>query len=102
MANGGAGESGAVPGEGARASAFAVLLLNDDFTPMEFVVRVLRDVFGKSQDEAAALMLETHRRGRGTCGAYPRRDEADAKAREAADLARQHGHPLMCVVASRG
>ena len=102
MASAEAGRPSVASEEGAPAPAFAVRLLNDDFTPMEFVIRVLRDVFGKSQDEAAALMLETHRQGRGTCGAYPSRDEADAKARKAANLARQHRHPRMCVVEEGG
>lgn len=102
MAGVGADGPRGTPEEGARPWGFAVRLLDDDHTPMEFVVRVLRDVFGKSHDEAVALMLETHRQGRGTCGAYPRRDEADAKAREVADLARQRGHPLVCVVEEGG
>lgn len=92
----------AAPGEDTRPSAFAVRLLNDDFTPMGFVVQALQDVFGKNKAEAVALTLETHRKGRGNCAVYAGRDEAEAKVRETADLARQHGHPLTCVVEEGG
>jgi ATP-dependent Clp protease adaptor protein ClpS len=70
-----------------------VLLVNDDTTPMEFVVEVLEDLFGKSREEAIKIMLEAHQRGRAVCGAYP-----DAQARdlasEAALLAQDAGLPL--------
>ena len=82
--------------------ASLIALLNDDLTPMEFVVRVLQDVFGKNKAQAVALMLETHRQGRGTCGVYEGRAQAEAKVREVADLAREHGHPLMCEVGEGG
>jgi ATP-dependent Clp protease adapter protein ClpS len=75
---------------------FRVQLLNDDSTPMEFVLVVLKDVFGKSRDEAVEVMLETHRHGRGTCGVYGRA-EAEAKVIEVADLARRHKHLLTAV-----
>jgi len=102
MASEGPDSSGATPDEGAGAPAFAVRLLNDDATPMEFVVEVLQDVFGKNKAQAVALMLETHRHGRGTCGVYAERSEAEAKAGEVADIARQRGYPLMCVVEEGG
>ena len=78
MASGGPDEARAEPGKGAQASAFAVRFLNDDFTPMEFAVEVREGVFGKFRAEAAALMLETHRQGRGTSGLYAGRVEAEA------------------------
>lgn len=89
-------------GASARVSAYAVWLLNDDYTPMNFVVWVLRNVFGLPSQAAVALTQEIHRRGRGTCAVYARRAEAEAKVREVADLARQYGHPLMCVVEADG
>jgi len=70
-----------------------VLLVNDDVTPMEFVVELLEDLFGKSREEAIKIMLEAHREGRAVCGAY-----ADARARElvaqATVLAERGGFPL--------
>jgi len=74
-----------------------VRLLNDDQTPMEFVVWVLEEVFGKDRDGATRIMLETHNYGVGICGTYPY-DMADAKVAEVLDLARRHQHPLQCVL----
>jgi ATP-dependent Clp protease adapter protein ClpS len=74
---------------------FNVRLLNDEFTPMEFVVHVLNEVFGLEQDDAVRVMLQTHHQGMGACGTYPR-EEAEAKAAAVMDLARQHQHPLRC------
>src|SRR3546814_13936272 len=51
---------------------YQVVLLNDDYTPMEFVVAVLQRIFGKNEDEAARIMLKVHHEGRGVCGVYPR------------------------------
>jgi ATP-dependent Clp protease ATP-binding subunit ClpA len=73
----------------------SVRLLNDEFTPMEFVVHVLKEVFGLEQDDAIRVMLQTHHQGMGACGAYPA-EEAEAKAAEVMNLARQHQHPLRC------
>jgi ATP-dependent Clp protease ATP-binding subunit ClpA len=73
----------------------SVRLLNDEFTPMEFVVHVLKEVFGLEQDDAIRVMLQTHHQGIGACGTYPP-DEAQAKAAKVMDLARQHQHPLRC------
>jgi ATP-dependent Clp protease adapter protein ClpS len=72
-----------------------VLLLNDDYTPMEFVVHVLERVY-KDRETARRIMLETHNKGTGTCGIYPY-DAADAKVREVLEFAREHQHPLQCV-----
>jgi ATP-dependent Clp protease adapter protein ClpS len=74
-----------------------VLLLNDDYTPMEFVVHVLEHVFDKDHEAAIRIMLEIHNNGSGTCGVYPH-DVADAKVREVLDFAREHQHPLQCVL----
>ena len=74
-----------------------VLLLNDDYTPMEFVVHVLERVFEKDRETAARIMLETHNNGIGTCGLYPY-DVASTKVSEVLDLARERQHPLQCVL----
>jgi ATP-dependent Clp protease adapter protein ClpS len=74
-----------------------VLLLNDDYTPMEFVVHVLERVFDKDHEDAIRIMLEIHNSGSGTCGIYPH-DVADAKVRVVLDFAREHQHPLQCVL----
>jgi len=73
----------------------SVRLLNDEFTPMEFVVHVLNEVFGLEHDDAVRVMLQTHLQGMGACGTYPP-EEAQAKAAKVMDLARQHQHPLRC------
>jgi ATP-dependent Clp protease adapter protein ClpS len=74
-----------------------VRLLNDDFTPMEFVVHVLERVFGKDNETATRIMLEIHDNGVGTCGIYPY-EVADAKVRGVLSFAREHQHPLQCVL----
>jgi ATP-dependent Clp protease adapter protein ClpS len=74
-----------------------VRLLNDDYTPMEFVVQVLERVFNKDRDTATRIMFEIHNNGVGTCGMYPY-DVADAKVTEINNFARQHQHPLRCVL----
>jgi ATP-dependent Clp protease adaptor protein ClpS len=76
---------------------FRVLLLNDDVTPMEFVVHVLEETFDMDRETATQLMLQVHHQGRGECGIYPA-TVADAKAKEVLDLAREHMWPLRCVV----
>jgi ATP-dependent Clp protease adapter protein ClpS len=80
-----------------KGSLAEVRLLNDDFTPMEFVVDVLERVFGKDRETATRIMLEIHKNGLGTCGLYPY-EVADAKVREVLGFARQHQHPLQCVL----
>jgi ATP-dependent Clp protease adapter protein ClpS len=74
-----------------------VLLLNDEYTPMDFVVHVLGRVFDKDRETATRVMLDTHHEGTGTCGIYPY-DVADAKVREVHEFAREHQHPLQCVL----
>lgn len=76
---------------------FQVILLNDDFTPMEFVVDVLQQFFSKNLDQATQIMLKVHREGRGVCGVYPR-DIAATKVDQVSEYARQHQHPLQCVM----
>ena len=76
---------------------FRVMLLNDDFTPMEFVVQVLEQVFAKNREQATQIMLKVHNEGAGLCGIYPR-DIADTKVHQVAVLAREHQHPLQCVM----
>jgi ATP-dependent Clp protease adapter protein ClpS len=80
-----------------RSPMFRVSLLNDDFTPMEFVVYVLEQMFDKDRETATQIMLHVHNHGTGECGIYPFA-VADAKAKELRDFAREHQHPLRCVV----
>jgi len=76
---------------------FKVMLLNDDFTPMEFVVLVLQKFFGMSRERATQVMLKVHREGIGVCGVYPH-DIASTKVQQVAAYARRHQHPLQCVM----
>jgi ATP-dependent Clp protease adaptor protein ClpS len=76
---------------------FEVVLLNDDYTPMEFVVIVLQKFFGKGREQATQIMLKVHRDGRGICGVYPK-DIATTKVEQVSSFARQHQHPLQCVM----
>jgi len=76
---------------------FKVMLLNDDFTPMEFVVLVLQKFFGMTRERATQVMLKVHREGIGVCGVYPR-DLATTKVQQVAAFARRHQHPLQCVM----
>jgi ATP-dependent Clp protease adaptor protein ClpS len=76
---------------------YQVVLLNDDYTPMDFVVLVLQRVFHKSEDEAARIMLKVHHEGRGVCGVYPR-DIAATRVEQVRHLAHARQHPLQCVM----
>jgi ATP-dependent Clp protease adaptor protein ClpS len=76
---------------------FKVLLLNDDFTPMDFVVVVLEKFFGLTREQATVVMLKVHREGKGVCGIYPR-DVAATKVEQVSAFARRHQHPLACVM----
>jgi len=76
---------------------FKVLLLNDDFTPMEFVVEVLERFFSKSREQATQIMLKVHREGQAVCGIYPR-DIAETKMEQVVAFSRQNEHPLRCVM----
>jgi ATP-dependent Clp protease adaptor protein ClpS len=72
-----------------------VILHNDDYTPMEFVVGILEDIFGMSREDATEIMLEVHRQGKAVCGLYAK-DDAEAIVKQVQDRARQYGHPLLC------
>jgi len=76
---------------------YKVLLLNDDYTPMEFVVLVLQKFFGMSRERATQVMLKVHREGMGVCGVYPR-DMATTKVQQVTAYAHKHQHPLQCVM----
>jgi len=75
---------------------YQVVLLNDDFTPMEFVVMLLQEFFGKDHETATQIMLAIHRGGRGVCGIYSR-DVAATKVEQVMEAAQQAGHPLQAV-----
>ena len=76
---------------------YKVVLLNDDFTPMDFVVHVLEHIFAKTTEQATQIMLQVHLEGRGVCGVYPR-DIAATKIAQVLALAQDHQHPLACVM----
>jgi len=76
---------------------YRVLLLNDDYTPMEFVVLVLQKFFGMTRERATQVMLKVHREGMGVCGVYPK-DVAATKGQQVAGFSRKHQHPLQCVM----
>jgi ATP-dependent Clp protease adaptor protein ClpS len=80
-----------------RPPLFKVLLLNDDYTPMEFVVQVLETFFGMNREKATQVMLHVHTRGVGVCGVYTR-DIAETKVQQVNDYSRNHQHPLMCTM----
>ena len=75
---------------------YQVLMLNDDFTPMEFVVSVIQEFFSKDRETATQIMLKVHLDGRGVCGVYTR-DVAQTKVDQVLDAAKEAGHPLQCV-----
>ena len=76
---------------------FKVLLLNDDYTPMDFVVLVLQKFFSLNRERATQIMLKVHREGMGVCGLYPQ-DVAATKVEHVRSYAKQHQHPLQCVM----
>jgi ATP-dependent Clp protease adaptor protein ClpS len=76
---------------------YKVLLLNDDFTPMEFVIHVLERFFQMGREQATSVMLKVHNEGAGLAGIYPR-DVAETKVHQVRDFARNHQHPLQCVM----
>ena len=76
---------------------YQVVLLNDDFTPMEFVVGVLQKFFSMDREKATQVMLKVHRDGRGVCGVFPR-DVAATKVEQVSSYSRQNQHPLQCVM----
>lgn len=76
---------------------YAVVLFNDDYTPMEFVIEILQQYFALDLDRATEVMLTVHYRGKGVAGVYPR-DIAETKAQQVNTLARSRGHPLLCQI----
>lgn len=80
-----------------KPSLYKVLLLNDDYTPMEFVVHVLERFFNKNREEATHIMLMVHQKGVGVCGVYPF-EIAETKVTQVIDFAREHEHPLQCTL----
>ena len=76
---------------------FKVILLNDDYTPMDFVVVVLQTVFTMSREKATLVMLQVHREGMGVCGTFTR-DVAAAKVDQVIEIARKYQHPLQCTM----
>ena len=81
----------------AKPSQYKVLLLNDDYTPMEFVVIVLKRFFRMDMDEATRVMLHVHQKGVGVCGVFPY-EVAETKVNQVMDFARQNQHPLQCTL----
>ncbi len=80
-----------------RPSLYRVLILNDDYTPMEFVVHVLERFFQKGREEATQIMLHVHQNGVGECGTFTY-EVAETKVTQVMDFARKHQHPLQCVM----
>ncbi|MDH4049114.1 MAG: ATP-dependent Clp protease adapter ClpS [Gammaproteobacteria bacterium] len=80
-----------------RPSLYRVVLINDDFTPMEFVVEVLQSIFGMERTRATRVMLEVHTKGKGVCGVYSY-DIAETKVAQVTSVAQQQQHPLLCTM----
>ena len=80
-----------------KPSMYKVLMLNDDYTPMEFVVHVLERFFNKNQEAAYRIMMHVHQHGIGECGIYTY-EVAETKVTQVMDFARKHQHPLQCVM----
>jgi ATP-dependent Clp protease adaptor protein ClpS len=98
--DGGQGDSGVATKTRTKTkkpSLYRVLLLNDDYTPMEFVVYVLERFFSKSREEATRIMLHVHQTGVGVCGVFTY-EVAETKVAQVLDLARRNEHPLQCTM----
>lgn len=80
-----------------RPPLYRVILLNDDYTPMEFVVQVLEKIFSLDRTTATRIMLEVHTKGKGVCGVYTY-EIAETKVAQVTGLAQQHQHPLLCTM----
>jgi ATP-dependent Clp protease adaptor protein ClpS len=80
-----------------KPSMYKVILLNDDYTPMEFVVYVLQKCFNKNQEEATKIMLHVHQNGMGVCGIYTY-EVAEVKTKIVVDFAKKNQHPLQCTI----
>lgn len=94
---GSAPDTEVAPPEVDRPSLYRVVLLNDDYTPMEFVVQMLQKLFGYGREKATRIMLEVHMKGRGVCGVFSF-EIAETRAAQVLDYARRNEHPLACVV----
>jgi len=80
-----------------KPSMYRVLLLNDDYTPMEFVIHILQKFFNKQAEEAARIMLHVHNQGVGECGVFTY-EVAETKVTQVMDFSRKHQHPLQCIM----
>lgn len=80
-----------------RPPLYRVILVNDDYTPMEFVVEVLETVFGMERSRATRVMLEVHMKGKGICGVYSY-EIAETKVAQVTNIAQQQQHPLLCTM----
>ena len=80
-----------------RPPLYKVILLNDDYTPMEFVVQVLEKFFGLGREKATQIMLHVHTRGKGVCGVFTR-EIAETKVSQVNEYSRRHQHPLLCTM----
>ena len=80
-----------------KPSMYKVLMLNDDYTPMEFVVIVLEKIFNKKQEEATQIMLHVHKNGIGVCGTFTY-EVAESKCKSVMDMAKKNEHPLQCTM----
>ena len=80
-----------------KPAMYKVIMLNDDYTPMEFVILVLERFFKKSSEEATQIMMHVHQKGVGVCGVFTY-EVAETKVQQVMDLARQHQHPLQCTL----
>jgi ATP-dependent Clp protease adaptor protein ClpS len=80
-----------------KPSLYKVLLLNDDYTPMDFVIHILEKIFGKTQEDAVEIMLHVHRHGVGICGLFTF-EVAETKVTQVIEFARRHQHPLQCTM----
>ena len=80
-----------------KPAMYKVLMLNDDYTPMEFVVHILESIFGKNREEAVDVMLHVHRHGVGLCGVFTF-EVAETKVAQVIEFARRHQHPLQCTM----
>ncbi|GMR09068.1 MAG: ATP-dependent Clp protease adapter ClpS [Gammaproteobacteria bacterium] len=80
-----------------RPPMYQVVLLNDDFTPMDFVVEILERFFGHGREKSTQIMLHVHTKGRGVCGVFSR-DVAESRVSQVNDFSREHQHPLKCIM----
>ena len=80
-----------------KPSMYNVLLLNDDYTPMEFVIVVLENIFNKKQEDATQIMLHVHKKGVGVCGTFTY-EIAETKCKIVMDMAKKNEHPLQCTM----